>query len=647
MKKRCFIVLVSCLLAAGPVRGQEMFELVLEQVLQELAEEGNELGAEQLVEHFRILHGRPVDINRATVEELEQLYLLTDFQIVSLMEYRERSGPVLSLTELQLINGFDEGTARLLAPFIEFGTATGRSAGNGGKGRWNIDTELLAKWSLAEGKEEYIGPPFHSQLKFRSSAGEKSMGAAGDKLRVGFTLEKDAGEPVSGKGRLPLGDFFSWHLQAKDISIGKKLEVSNVVVGDYSARFGQGLAVWNAFSMGSGTTLQSVYKRGAKVAPYSSSDENRFFRGGAVTLRRGAGIASWFEATAFFSLKKVDARLSGNRYTSLPSDGLHNTESLMETRKRLGETVYGANLSYRGRRFTAGVNWAGYGYNAWNGRRVQEYNRYQMFNGQYGNFSADMTAILGKARAFAELAMDYGGAYALLAGALFKAGRWDWAVTGRSYSKRYIAPYAGAYSTGSSCSNQDGVSALAQRSAGKVRLALGGDYTHYPWKRYGVPETSSSAVKIWGKVENLQGRSTWNMKVYGNWGSYGDTYKYGVKWLYGRNPASWLAFKGRGEFLCAGAGVTGFAAGADMDMKVWNGFLRVVMRGAYYCCREWAGRIYMYEHDLPSSFSSSLLYGEGFNWYALLVCKLGRFCSIYLKGEGEPRIKVGLKMRFF
>lgn len=639
MKKRCFVVLVGCLLAAGPVWGQEMFEKVLDHVLLELEEEGNEVGAEQLVEHFRVLQGRPVDINRATAEELEQLYLLTDFQIVSLMEYRERSGPVLSLTELQLINGFDAGTAQLLAPFIEFGTSVGRNAGGGGRRHLDMDTELLAKWSLAEGKEEYIGPPFYSQLKVKSTAGGR--------FRAGFTLEKDAGEPVSGRGRLPLGDFFSWHLQAKDVSIGKKLSVSNVVVGDYSVRFGQGLTVWNAFSMGSGTTMQSVYKRGARIAPYASSDENSFFRGGAVTLRRAAGAASWYETTLFFSMKNVDARLSGNRYTSLPSDGLHNTESLMETRKRLGELAYGANISYRGRRFSAGVNWTGYGYNAWNGRKVQDYNRYQMFNGQYGNFSADMTAILGKARIFAELAMDYGGAYALLAGVLFKAGRWDCAVTGRSWSKRYIAPYAGAYGTGSSCSNQDGVSVLVQRSAGNVGLSFGGDYTHYPWKRFRVPEPSSCTAKVWGRIGNLSGRSTWNMKIYGNWGSYGNTYKYGVKWLYGRSLMKWLALKGRGELLCAGAGATGFAAGADMDMKVCGGFLRVVMRGAYYCCREWAGRIYMYEHDLPSSFSSSLLYGKGFDWYALLVCKLGRFCSIYLKGEGEPRIKVGLKMRFF
>lgn len=636
--RRLFFVVLS-FMATGLLQGQQrdvdVVERILGNVLQELAQEGNEVAAEQLVEHFRDLYNNPLDINRASEEQLEQLVVLTDFQIQSLLEYRENSGPILSITELQLINGFDKETAMRLAPFLAFGQHSGAS---GSRKKKSVNSELLVKWWQAEEKDEYVGPPFYSQIKFRSSIN--------DRIGGGFTIEKDAGELVSGEKSLPLGDFFSYHLQAKDVYLKKDIAVTNIVLGDYSIRLGQGLAVWNAFTMGSNTAIQNVYRRGSKVVPYTSSDENRFFRGGAATIRKTFSSGSWVEGTAFFSLKNVDARLDGYKYTSLPSDGLHNTESLVKVRKTLGEMAYGGNLSYRGRKFSAGVNWAGYGYNAENGRRVQDYNRYQMYDGWYGNFSADIAAILGKVRIFAELAMDYGGSAAFLAGILCRTGIWDWAVTGRSYSKSYIAPYAGAYSTTSSCSNQRGVSWLLRGELLGAEVGFGGDYVHYPWKRFGVPEPSDVA-KIWAMAEHTADAAWWNVKLYENYNSYGNSNKWGVKWLYGRNISRWIILKGRGEAAFSSSGSSGFAAGADADLRLWGDLLRMIFRCAYYNCREWESRLYMYEHDLPSSFSLGLMYGEGVDWYAMLVCKIGRWCSLYLKGDGNPKLKVGLKLRFF
>ena len=91
----------------------------------------------------------------------------------------------------------------------------------------------------------------------------------------------------------------------------------------------------------------------------------------------------------------------------------------------------------------------------------------------------------------------------------------------------------------------------------------------------------------------------------------------------------------------------GLSAGAEAIIGSGNSRARLVLRCAYYNCRDWNTRLYMYEYDLPSSFSSSLMYGEGLKYYALFSYKFGRNIAFYLKGDDIPRVKMGLKMRFF
>ncbi len=96
-------------------------EELLERVASELVERGVEGEIEGLLEHFENLLEAPLDINRATAEQLEELHLLTDFQIAGLLEYRSTGGDVLSAAELQLVHGFDKSTVDLIRPFVRFG----------------------------------------------------------------------------------------------------------------------------------------------------------------------------------------------------------------------------------------------------------------------------------------------------------------------------------------------------------------------------------------------------------------------------------------------------------------------------------------------------------------------------------------------
>ena len=640
---------------AGELRGIQEF-------MEKMVEEESEAGWEELEGYFMYRIRHPLNINSAGREELEGLHLLTDFQIASLLEYRNRSGHILSRAELQLVNGFDAASVSLIAPLVTFGQGDSYDdtyfAGRRGRDTlaWYRKTtlELYAKWWWKESDEEWLGPEFYSQVKFK--------GDYNNKFKFGFTAEKDAGEflwpGVFGEGAgggkagmegkpAPDVDFLSGYLMANDVPLGGKLKVSDFVAGDYAVRLGQGLVVWNGTSFGAGSTVQGMYRRGAQLNPYTSSDENGFMRGVGATLRRNFSVGKGVGATAFFSLKDVDARIKDGKYTSLKTDGLHNTESTLQTRKTLGELVYGVSVQYWNHKIKVGLNWAGYGYDAHNGRNVQEYNKYQMYDGQWGNFSIDLNAIWDRKRIFMEAACDYGGSMAVLGGMTFRWRRWDCAATLRSYSKSYIAPYAGAYSTNSSCSNQNGLNLVAQKNIGwGKRLSCGFDAVHYPWKRYGVPE-ESGAVKLWCRLEQEGEKVNWNMKLYGSADTYETDFKCGVKGYLCYDAAGWLQVKVRGEAVTIEGADWGAAAGAELVATSRGGRLRGILHGAYYNCREWECRLYMYEYDLPLSYSSRMQYGEGMAAYALFSYKMGRKSALYIKGDSSGKVKLGLKMRFF
>lgn len=625
---------LAAVCAWGQGRELEAVRVLLERMAEDVAGEGNDNAMEGILEHYgRLLH-KPVGINTATREELQRLHILSEFQVESLLEYRSNSGMILSATELQLVNGFHKEIVEALLPFIHFSTYGKHPALR----RRGTTSSLLLKWWWKEGEHNHIGPPFHSQIKYGLDAGEA--------FSAGLTLEKDAGEKISGRGTLPLGDFTSFHIEGKEIPLGRNTTLLSIMAGDFTARLGQGAAVWNSLSINGSATVQNAFKRGAPIVPYTSTDENRFFRGGAATVRRRLGRFTDLDGTIFFSRKNVDARIRDGEYTSLPTDGLHNTESLLETRKTLGEIAYGGSIAIRKEKAKFGANYIGYGYNVLNGRKVQEYNRYQMYDGQYGNFSLDASAVLGKARAFAELAMDYGGNIAIICGLLARIAGWESAATLRSYSRSYIAPYAGAHSTTGTCSNQTGITISMQRQSGRLSHEAYLDCTHYPWTRFGTDGPSSS-YKFWWRSSSSGEKGSWSLKAH-NSGSFEEGMaKLGIKGTFGRIIYNWLELKLRGEWTTFRFSATGYAAAADIGIRLYGERLRLLLRSAYYNCMEWDCRLYMYENDLPQSYVSRLMYGKGFIWYALLQCRLGDKCAIHLKGDNTPKIKLGLKMRFF
>ena len=185
--------------------------------------------SEDELEYFRQLAVNPIAINGASSSELLATGLFSPYQAAVIEDYRSRSGDILSLSELSLLDGFGDDYARAVSPFVTF-------VSNG-----------------LPGKPASYGIPAKHESVFRSSlryddGNDKASGMYGMKYRFSST-----GRTV-GAGlalRSPYGASH-WPPAERSFFVSLHSRKSDLVLGDFNVRFGQGLALWSGFSM-SGT----------------------------------------------------------------------------------------------------------------------------------------------------------------------------------------------------------------------------------------------------------------------------------------------------------------------------------------------------------------------------------------------------------
>ena len=298
-------------------------------ILEEIAEAG--AGPEEM----EILAGRlfdlyedPVKINSPDEEEIARLFFLTDFQIKSIADYVRTTGSIVSINEIALIPGFSKSASEMIIPFITLDYARNDQMKKEGV-RHRLVTSLFIKPGYHD--PSYLGSPLKSISRYRMEAG---------KVSAGMTAEKDPGEKFF-PGKVPVTDFFSAY-----ISYQPGGTVKQMIAGDYSLRFGHGLAINNGIRSTLYLSTPGNISGPGVARPYTSTDENNFFRGFAGVIQ----IAGT-EMTMFLSSNNIDATISRNADSSsyfvgsLYNTGYHNTASSLSRKDKLREEALGMNIS--------------------------------------------------------------------------------------------------------------------------------------------------------------------------------------------------------------------------------------------------------------------------------------------------------------
>lgn len=664
MKKILLVVTFLVVLSgvwAQPV--EQDIQQELENLLEQVFAENEDLDAEQLLNELQIARENPVNINTASATDLASLYFLTPVQVSALLLYREQYGPFLSVYELAAVDGFDASLALLTGQFVYFGEKD-----EVGTSRFIRQELLFRETRLLEEQagfsdNKFAGSPDKLYLRYRYSSAN---------VQGGITAEKDAGEAFF---KSPNQDGFDYYSVFVRTEFGKNK--SSVVLGDYVARFGQGLAVWQGFSLGKSSEVTQVAKFNPGIRPYSSTDENNFLRGVAAEINMGR-----FRFHPFFSFKKFDANTdsleSGRVFTSFQTTGLHRTESEMEDKNSVWSATAGGNVSFRGSRYSVGLTGVHIRYQYPLERRDDLYNQFLFEGDRTTNLSLDYTFGINRMFLFGELATDADRGFAFLNGALFQpVDQVEVSAVYRNIGKHYNSPLSGAFSENSRVNDEHGFYlGMKLFPAPKLSVNLYADFFGYQWVKY------TTAAPGRGREYLLQG----TYQVSPDWLLLGryfyeqkpvkvtgqairqnlDQVRQSIRLQLSGKLSPHFSSKTRFEhsFYDHEQYSSGFMVSQDVGFHPEKLKLNVWGRVGYFKTDDYDSRIYAYENDLLYQFSVPSFYGEGIRSYLTGKVKICEKMELWFKAartwffdvdslgsgytliEGNKRTEVKFQLRF-
>lgn len=640
------------LILAPRVFAQDAGEWLLEEMISSYGETSEKAPDEEEVTSW-IHQGRKININRMTQDDLNHLPFLTAAQAKNMMEYLNQYGEVFSIYELQAVAEFDSVTILKLLPYIEIGPPPPTVRITPGnlirKGRHELLLRYEQVLQRQKGYQEhdtgqsseqeslYLGSPQRYYFRYRYTFS--------DRIMIGLSGEKDAGEEFFNESQ-PLGmDFYSGFL-----AIGNLRWLKQLIIGNFRASFGQGLTLGgNSFgsSVSFGTAMQ--YRMG--FIPSQSVCEYGYLRGVAASFT--AGHFTW---DAFYSSVRKDAMVSFSDsamsddpfFSSFTETGYHRTVSEIDRKNRIREQVYGGHVSYRGGRFVVGL--AGF-YGRWDGvlqPRQEPFRRFELQGARFGGAGLDGRLRIGFAQIFGEFGVSLNGGTAWLIGltAIPLQGV-DLLFILRHYQPEYQNPLATALSQNTSTNNEQGIFLrLQMQLLPKISITGYADLFRFPWLRYQVNAPSE------GFEAGLLG--LWQASPYCSC-----SLRYGIKKgeanaSQGEDPIITLKEETRNDmkaevnlsplrglllkscFAVKSFRISGqprewgYLGGQDLSV-IFSGIFRMIrLHYALFDIPAYSTRIYQYEPDLLYSFSAPAYYGKGYRMVLILQAEM--FKRINLSG---------------
>lgn len=299
------------------------------------------------------LYEHPLPLNSVTRDELLVFPFLRPEQADSIVAYRGRLKGFHSLGELMLVRQLSYTERRWLSLFVfvdppESLSPTWRERAFGGHHQVELRADfplyrragftVLKPDGIARNPQTlYLGHRFGHTLRYRY--------AHRTGVNYGLTLQNDVGEPFGMRGNRPY-DFTSFHLV-----LGRTGSRRQLFLGDYRAKWGQGLLIGRQFLSSPLLLLQQPSYPTARLSPHTGSDEVQFLRGAAVALR-GRHWA-W---QVLVSHRQRDGRTEGDTVRSFLTSGLHRSLRELSRRNVVGVFTFGNRLEWHNPRGTFGLN---------------------------------------------------------------------------------------------------------------------------------------------------------------------------------------------------------------------------------------------------------------------------------------------------
>lgn len=640
-----YIILVTAINPNFAQEEERLNELLLEQIQDELGENAD---VSEISEKLNYYSKRPLNLNTANEKELSNLFFLSPQHIDNLISHRTVSGTFVSILELQAVKGFDQQLIERILPFVYVGNVnsfkgmTVRSLFDKDEGmvmiRYGRNLETAQGYtSQEEGKSRYLGDANRYAVRYRWNFD--------DKIRFALNMEKDAGESFFNNKQRYGFDFYSGHIEVRELN----KYVKKVVIGDYALQFGQGLVSWNGLSFGKGAWIGSVARQGSGLVAYSSMNENNFQRGIASVLQRKAMV--WTPFVAYNRISgEVEEDVEGRRFiNTINLSGLHRTPTEQSHRHTIGQLVYGSNLSYRLQRLRVGLTYMGMSYD---GTKLKGAHLRQKFEfegkslqimGIHYNYSFRNYYIFG------ETAYSFGGGWATNNGAIASLSpKLSLFVDYRNYRRDYHTIYGQSISEGSQLMNEKGVyTGLVYHPNRRIEWVNYLDIFQFPWLRYRIDAPSggkdflSQFTYTWYKVGKLIFRYRYRIKQENfllderSTNVLADIIRHQFRMDFQYKLSSQWRIRSRGELMHFKKEIVSNSAGfllyQDAFWQIRNSKIQLNARLAYFDTDGYDARIYAYENDILYAAGFPMYYEKGIRSYLNARYKIKKNVDVWAR----------------
>lgn len=596
---------------------------------------------EELIDRLTQYKARPLNMNKASEVELQELWVLSPIQIASLQAHILANGPIIDVLELQSIDHFDTQTIRLLLPFVRLGFENPFS-GKKLSSIFSGNHDLIIRYQQDLQKEQgylpidsaqnrFLGGPEHVLLRYRYTYGKYMQWA--------FQAEKDPGESFFSKQQDLGFDFVSGHVELKQVGPFKK-----VILGDYNLQFGEGLALWSGVGFGKSSLLSSIAKQEIGLRAYSSVNEGFFFRGLATQI-----MVKRLQIIPFYSNRNLDASIQDSAgISSVNLSGLHRTTSELAYKKTLNQEVFGSALSYKIRGISVGIT----GFHTQFNRNFQSgqdpYNQFKFSGKSITNFSTNYHFTLANTYYFGEIAKASTGKLAYLAGLLSSlSSTVNLGLLYRNYPVSYHSFYNAAVAESSTSTNEKGFyTGLAVKFHPKWEWSFYTDVFSFPWLGFGVNAPSNGSELLSQitykptKTSQLQlfyqrTQKTENMVAADAHIPYTQPYvqeKFRFDLRYPLTPN--FSVHHRAEMIRVGQ-EKGFVLLHDLVYQPLQSKFSGNMRMAVFNVSDYDARIYAFQNDVLYSYSIEAYQNRGLQFYINTRYTLRKGIDVWLRYESK------------
>ena len=551
--------------------------------------EFGEADYEQLQTDLYALHESPIDLNTATSEELEQLYFLSPKQIDDLLLYVNRH-PMDSLYELQLIPSLAEYEVRNLLPFVTVNHP-----------QPDAENPLYAKEVFTQAShevtarvdarniEDYTNDPVYVQTRYRFDYQRR--------VTAGVQLRRPAGGQAAD---LQYGAY----IQLKDIG-----HLHNLVAGNYQASFGQGLVLAPVFHSGKTAYVSSAGMQRQGLRYYSSVD-GEGLHGAGATLRWQWGRQTRLDVSALYSMR----RANDSTWHHLAGANMTVRHKRMEVQVTAIENIW--TDSIRPYRNTA------YNTHYFRGYRQAVVGASARYNHGWFDLFGEVAATENRER---------WGVGTMVGSRFYPADGVSIVALYRYYSPFFDNALGYAFSESSRIGDENG-GYIGWDITRWRRWRVSGyaDVFYFAGPKYGIAQSGTIGYDV---TAEMNYRHDTRFKIYDFRLRVRAKEKGGERLYSARGQFEWQSGGWSLRTTAEGNVGTGYGVTVYQDAAYTFASVPLTLRGRaqFFDAREYANRIYTYEHDVLYGYSMPAVYGLGGRMYVCLRWQVIPQLALYMR----------------